>query len=901
MFKKTKICTGVLVALGGIAAPALAQQQLERVEITGSSVKRIDAETALPVTIINRDAIDKAGVSNVQELVDRLTFNNGGGRSMGESIGDSAATGQTGASLRGLGRERTLVLVNGRRLSPYPFAGAGVDLNAIPLSAVERIEIVRDGASSTYGSDAIGGVMNFITKKDLRGGELSASYEQPQEKGGKVTSIQGAAGFGDLSKDKFNILGSFGYQKYDVIRAADRDFAQTGNRPDIGVVKTSGNTFPANAVIPSTGLFVPGAPGFPKCAPPDSFNDGSSSNCRYDFTHYIDIVPASERTGALLRGNAQIAQDHLLFAELFYSKNQITLGSSQTPSTTTGKPAYLYPGGGKYYPTAAVDAVQAGYRGDLRISWRIVDGGQRLTEVTNDMTRAMIGMEGTMAGWDYKTALAQTKAKASEDFVSGNYSDKELVRVLKTGNVNPFGPNDAAGLALLHEAELSGNNRKSHTKTDSFDFSASRELFAMGGGNAGLGVGLDLRKEEYLDGYSDLAGSGDIVGGSGNAGKVQAERKTQGLYAELVMPVVKDVEVTAALRYDRYTDTKGSSRDGSFTSPDLSATSPKLSMRWTPTKQVLVRGAIGKGFRAPGLNDLYAPSAGTNTGGSFDDPFYNAINALGGVQGCVRLPNTDHCNTQLTAVNNSNANLKPEKSKTASVGFVFEPMQDLSFGIDYFNIKLTDGIKSLSGDDILKDWYAHQTGPTTSTSVYANRLVKDPATGYLDYVNASLENVGESKVAGFDFSARYRMRTSYGTFTPSWEATYMQSSSESNVVSGEVEDTLGKYRVAGPVVRMKQTYMLDWDSGAWGATLRYFRQNGYQDYDKVSKVAHYDLWNLQGMYKGIKNLTLTAGVYNLLDAKPPTTVQEDYFQVGFDPTYADVKGRSFFIRGSYKF
>ncbi|WP_457426196.1 TonB-dependent receptor plug domain-containing protein, partial [Roseateles sp. P5_E7] len=437
MFKKTTITSAVL-ALAATSALAQDAQRLERIEITGSSIKRIDAETAVPLTIVTRESIDKSGASNVQELVDRLSSNNGGGRSLGESIGDSAATGQTGASLRGLGRERTLVLLNGRRLAIYPFAGAGVDLNAIPLAAIERIEILRDGASSTYGSDAIGGVINFITRKDFRGGDFTIGYEQPQDTGGKVTSVQGGVGFGDLAKDKFNLLGTFSYQKYDVIRAADREFAKTGNRPDIGVVKSSGNTFPANAYNATTGAYIPGVAKFPTCVPPDSFP--GAANCRYDYTSKIDIVPASKRYGGLLRATTELSSDHLLFAELSYSKNEIILGSSQTPSSTTGRDDYLYPAGGKYYPTAAVDASSsAGYRGDLVIAWRMVDGGQRLTKVTNDMTRALVGAEGTMAGWDYKVGLMKATSKASEDFLSGNFSDTELVRVLKTGNVNPFG------------------------------------------------------------------------------------------------------------------------------------------------------------------------------------------------------------------------------------------------------------------------------------------------------------------------------------------------------------------------------------------------------------------------------------------------------------------------------
>jgi len=892
MFKKT-IITSAVLALAATSALAQDAQKLERIEITGSSIKRIDAETAVPLTVVTRESIDKSGASNVQELVDRLSSNNGGGRSLGESIGDSNATGQTGASLRGLGRERTLVLLNGRRLAIYPFAGAGVDLNAIPLAAIDRIEILRDGASSTYGSDAIGGVINFITRKDFRGGEVTAGYEQPQAVGGTIVSAQAGIGYGDLAKDKFNILGTFSFQEYDVIHAADRDFAKTGNRPDLGVVKDSGNTFPANAFRADTGAYIPTIAGFPTCAPPDSY--GGAANCRYDYTSKIDIVPASKRMGTLLRGTAELSADHQLFAELSYSKNEIILGSSQTPSTTTGRPAYLYPAGGKYYPTAAIDASSsAGYRGDLRISWRMVDGGQRLTNVTNSMTRALVGAEGVLAGWDYKVGLMRATSKASEDFLTGNFSDTQLVRVLKTGNVNPFGPNDAVGLALLKEAELKGNNRASKTTLTAFDASASRELFALPGGNAAIAAGLDIRQEEYLDGYSDIAGSGDIVGGSGNAGKVRGERKTMGFYAELNMPVIKNLELNAAVRADRYSGTKGESRDGAFSSPNLSSTSPKFSLRWTPMKELLVRGSVGKGFRAPALDNLYAPSAGTNTGGNFTDPFYDTL------RGCAAFPNTDYCNTQLTAVNNSNANLKPEKSKTATLGVVFEPIKDLSMEVGYFNIEITNGIKSLTGDDILKDWFKNRTGPMTSTSVYANRLIKN-AQGYLDYVNASLENVGEAKVSGFDLAAKYRFRTAMGTFTPSWDATVVTKSSESNVVSGEVEDTLGKYQSGGPVVRVKQNFSLDWDTSAWAAGVRYFRQSGYKDYDEVRNVPKYELWSLQGQYKGVKNLVLTAGVLNLLDKKPPVTVQEDYFQVGFDPTYADVKGRSFYVRANYKF
>ena len=876
MFKRKSINLAALLALGAAALPVAAQNtQLDRVEITGSSIKRIDAETSLPVSVISRDSINKSGASNVQELVDRLSYNNGGGLALGQSIGDGAANGQVGASLRGLGRGRTLVLLNGRRLPVYPFSGQGVDLNSIPLAAIERIEVLRDGASATYGSDAIGGVMNFITRKDFQGFDVSVGLEMPKTVG-DVFSLSGGGGIGDLAKDKWNILGTFNYQKYDPIRAKDRSYASTGNRPDIGVVKDSGNTFPANTFLATTGAYVPGASNFPNCAPPDSY--AGRSNCRYDYTHYIDLVPESDRYGALVKGTVAVNQDNTLFAEVAYSRNEIILGSSQTPSTTTGKDDYLYPAGGKYYPTAAVDAVSPGYRGDLVLAWRMVDGGQRRTQVTNQVTRTVLGAEGTLAGFDYKAAFVYAEGKAREDFISGNYSDTRLVQALKTGLINPWGPNDAAGLAALRSAELSGNNRNSKTSNAGGDFTLSRELFNVGAGNLGVAFGGELRKEKYLD------------------GKVQANRDVGGVFGEANFPVLKSLEINAAVRYDKYSGTHGSSRDGSADTKDLSATSPKLSVKFTPMTGLLFRASAGKGFRAPALDNMFAPASLTNSGGNFTDPNYDRI------KGCAVVSNTNYCDTQLTVQNNSNTTLEPEKSKTFNVGMVFEMIKDTTLSVDYFDMKITNGLRFLSGDDIMRDWYKHQVpGTFTSTSIFANRLVVDPATGYLDYVRASWENVGKLRTAGFDFSARARLRTAYGSFTPGWEATLLTKSEESIVGTGTTRDNLGKYNLGGPVVKLKQTFTVDWDKDAWGASIRYFRQNGYEDYDEKAHVKAYDLFDVQGQFRGIKGVTLTAGIRNLFDKKPPVTNQQDYFQVGFDPTYAAVQQRSFYIRGNYRY
>jgi iron complex outermembrane receptor protein len=848
--------------------------------------------------VITKEDISRTGASNVQELIDRLTANNGGGRALGESIGESSAPGQSGASLRGLGRERTLLLLNGRRLSAYPFSGLGVDLNAIPLAAIERIEVLRDGASATYGSDAIAGVINFITRKDLQGGEIALNYEQPEMKGGITKSVSGGYGFGDLSKDRFNVLGTVSYQEYTVIKSIDRDYAKTGVRPDLGIVKDSGNTFPANALIVSSdptidGLYVPGVAGFPKCAPPDSFK--GSSNCRYDFTSKIDLYPESKRTGALVRGTFQLNADNQLFAETLYSRNELVFGLSQTPSVTTSKPNYLYPGGGKWYPTAAVDAVAPGFRGDLRISWRMVDGGQRRQGVISDSTRLLVGAEGALLGFDYKAGLFSTTSNAESTFLSGQYSDTRLRAALATGLVNPFGANDAAGLAELKKAELTGSERKSKTTNKGVDLQASRDLMALPAGPLSLAVGGEYRKETYLDGYSDLAASGDIVGGSGTAGAVHGERQVTSAFAELAVPVIKGLDLNLAVRSDSYTNTTGSSRDGAFTSPNKSSISPKASIRFQPMPQLLLRASYGEGFRMPALDNLYAPSSLTNSNSNFTDPYYDTL------KGCSNKIDTNYCATQLHVQNNSNPALKPEKSKQFSAGMVLEPLKGVTLEAGFFDIKITDGITALTGDNILNDWFAKRTGPTTSTSIYANRLILDPATGYLDYVKASLENLAQARVSGFDLAAKYVIPTSFGKVTPSWDGTFITKSNTTNVVSGVVSDNLGQYARGGPTLRQKHKLGLDFDTGAWIYTTRYDWQSGYRDYSGKRNVDIYALMDVQVSYRGVKNLTVTGGVRNIANKKPPTSDQQDYFQVGFDPTYADVKGRRVYLGANYRF
>jgi iron complex outermembrane recepter protein len=883
MFKQKLIARSVMLAVSGTfaATSAFAQtdpQKIEKIEITGSSIKRIEGEGALPVTVIKREDIERSGATNAVQILEKLSSNNGGGYNAAQSLGDTARSGLSAASLRGLGAGRTLVLLNGRRMSVYAFGGTGVDLKAIPLSAIDRIEILRDGASAVYGSDAIGGVINFITRKDFTGGEAAIGYEQPEKKGGEVMTVNGTVGFGDLAKDRFNVLAMLDYQDNKRVKAADRDFARTGIVDAIGAVKTSGNTFPANIRRADTGAALKNPSFDAGCNPPTSVYLSGNFNCRYDFTNKIDIALPFETTSAFARGVYQINQDNQVFGEFSYSRNKLEIAVAETPTITTGKPSYRYPAGGKYYPQSVV---AGGYTGDLFVSWRTVDGGRRTNQVTSDQSRILLGADGVIAGWDYKAGLSRAEAKATDNYVNGYFSDPLLRAALATGKVNPFGPNDAEGLALLNGAKILQPVRISKTSSDVFDLKGSRELMALPGGPLGVAAGYEFRKEKYNDGYQPIFSSGNIIGGSGDQQPVAGDRRINALFAELNIPFLKQWEAQLAVRHDRFSDFG-------------STTNPKAAIRYQPTKQLLFRASAGTGFRAPTLDDLYSPQSGTNSGGNYNDPFYDAL------VGCEKKPDINRCDAQLDVRQGGNSKLQPEKSKQFTIGALFEPTTDWSIGVDYFEIRMKNNIVAISGDDILNDFYNNQTGPGTSSGNLANRLIKNAA-GYLDYVQAGQENAGELEVAGFDISIKGAIKTAFGTFRPELESTYLTKDKSRLTIDPALTSNLGRYAQSGPSVRYKQVFTVGWERGPWVVTAQHAYQTGYLDYSGERNVSSYDLVNLNVQWKGIKNLTVTGGVRNVFDKKPPLSDQDDYFQVGFDPTYADVKGRAFYVKLGYKF
>ena len=315
MFKRTKISTGTLLALSLIAASAaIAQGAPQRVEITGSNIKRIGNEGPLPVEVITRADIERKGVTSTNDLLRSLTYMSSYND---ELISNSPnTTGSASAGFRGLSGDQTVVLLNGRRLANYGFDGAFVNLNTIPLGAIQRVEVLKDGAAAIYGADAIGGVINFITRKDYKGIEMTGSYGLSGQGDTMEASAGITAGFGQLETDRFNLLVNLNYMKRDPLNNLERD-------------RTSTADYPKLLTTPSP--LTPGAAG--------------SSSCLFDFAPYRTTLYSTERLGGLAAGRIKVSENLQVFGEFMFANSDSFASSAPTPgnfSLPVGHPANTF-------------------------------------------------------------------------------------------------------------------------------------------------------------------------------------------------------------------------------------------------------------------------------------------------------------------------------------------------------------------------------------------------------------------------------------------------------------------------------------------------------------------------------------------------------------------------------
>jgi iron complex outermembrane receptor protein len=895
MFQKSRVCSAVLLALGGASvlfAPGAFAQSEQRIEVTGSAIKRsISDEGALPVTIIKAEDLRQSGVTSVEQAIQQLSYSqssNIGSNSIGSGTG-----GASYANLRGIGRNKTLVLLNGRRLAPFAFGVDGIDLNSIPFAVVERIEVLRDGASAIYGTDAVGGVINFITRGNYSGGEISLEASIPEEKGGSKRRGSFVAGLGDLQKDKFNFWLSVDAQQQKRLRALDRDFSKSGIIPSRGVSGSSGTTFPGNFSQSSTG--VAGNLTAPNCQPPLSVvNPTNSKVCVFDFSATIDTIPDVEQQTMAARLTSLLPGDHVASVDFITTNNLNTSRVAPDPvSNIVISPS------NPFYPT--------GYPGlngaqNVTVGWRMVPAGPRTNESQSEAARAVFDLRGMVGGWDYKVGAFTSSSQASDAAVDG-YVNAPFVRSeVAAGRLNPFAEATPAQLAIIETAKRKGTFAFAEATSSGADFSISKELFSMGGGKAALSLGGEVRREGYRYDTND-----DVVAAIPSAGRsayhVTGKRDAYALAAEMLLPITKQLEMQVALRGDHYSDAGDT-------------VNPKIGLKFQPFKALLIRGSYNTGFRAPTLDELHGPQSITFAAGAVNDPLLCPNGVVNTSAGGVA---SRDCGLQVQVQGGGNPNLKPEKSKTFSVGIALEPVQNLTFSADYWNIKIRDQVNAIDQISILAN-------PT----LYANKIIRckeipvaqqaelnrcgadNLNSNAIGYVVTLTDNIGKVLTSGVDLSAGYALNAgSAGAFAFNWDATWVKSYKYQNSSTDPLKENVGMYVDSSPVFRWQHTIGARWTLGNYTTRLGIRHKTGYTDQNSPTtvvggasfygKVDAYTLIDLSATAKLGKNFTLTAGVTNLLDKDPPFSNQSTRSQRGYDPRYTDPIGRALFLRGSLTF
>ncbi len=884
----------------GLAAQA--QDAPQRIEVTGTSIKRLEGETALPVQILRRDDIDKTGVTTAAELLKTLSSNTAP-LSDGASItdGTSGQRGFNGANLRGIGVSGTLVLLNGRRLANFASPGdsAGVDLNNIPAGAIQRVEVLKDGASAIYGTDAIGGVINFITRKDYQGLELGAFASGTQEGGAGKRTATLSGGLGSLADDRFNLFGVLDVQKLDALRSSQREFIK--DRPLASTLPAlmSSNTYPANIDISSSqrnaligaGLLPADAtrnrinPSSPTCNGPATVyapeGPGGPLACSYDYMQDTEIYPASDRVGFVGRATFQLAAEHQLFAELVKARAESRYVLSPNPQRIRGLSVDLLPEPWR----AALQAQNPD--GTIGIRYRMTEAGNRTNEVTSDAQRVVLGATGTFSAWDYDLGLSQAVNRATDRYVDGYVLYDEFVQGVKDGKINPWGRSSAEGLSLIDSIKVNDAARRSKGVTTAVDAKATRTLMALAGGDLGLALGAEFRRETTSFTPSALLLSNNIAGdrdsglAAGSTTDLVAtsdSRKVASAYAELNAPFTKTLEAQFALRHDKYSQVGDT-------------TNPKVGLRWQPSREVLMRGSMGTGFRAPSLSDLNRPTTYGTSSSFLTDP-----------QCVVQEGSIDLCTDQWAVERRSNPDLKPERSRQFSLGTVFEPSKQWTFSADYWRIHVKDVISTL-GEQIIVE----------SPDKYNGSYIQRDGDGFITNLILQKENQGKLETSGLDLSADWRgEKTEFGRFSVGINGTWVLQYDRQFGALEPVRSNLGRFLNDQVVQRWRHRLSFGWDLGDWSVTLANGYSSGYQDqnttYDPVSdtklpdrKVKAYSLWDMTGSWAVSKNLKLRGGIQNLLDTPPPFSNQAYYFLASYDPTYTDPRGRTAHVSVNYQF
>lgn len=890
-----RLPAAVALALLSMAATAQAQQDgsMQKVEITGSSIKRAVADQALPVTVVKAEDWLAQGMVTIDDILMSMSTASDFVPNTTSGVGNSA-------NMRGIGTSRTLVLLDGKRLNDVP-----INPNSIPVSALDRTEVLRDGASSIYGSDAIGGVINFVTKKSYTGASLTLKGSAPGKSGGgESTGLSFTAGKGNLSSDGWNVYITGDINNQNALPqsarpniTSDERLASAGFPPPKQT--KGGNSIPANVTLANGStkvgnITIGGNPYYASgCLAPYSA-PGLNNTCTASYTaNSLALTKESQEASLFTKGTLMLGDDHKLSASLLYSsiynrpvKNPtfgINPSIANFPALTIGPNSKYYPGKG------IVPSMPGITNQTLTLAWSLYgDLGPTVLDYKTDTTRLTLDDEGHLGAWDYKASFWSALYSTRTSFRSGFVNSYDLLAGVTNGVLNPFGLQDQAGKDYLSSISTNGQTANAGlTRMNGIDLSGSRELMALPGGPISLAVGASA----YHDfSYNSIPASVALSGGqTGNtaATNQSASRNVTAAYAELDFPITKELDVDVAVRTDHYSDFG-------------STTNPKASFRYKPASWVMLRGSAGTGFRAPTLAERYfgatnGPTGITST--TYNDPVLCPGGSPGATIGGTALPGYNPstvCNARQPINTGANPQVGPERSKTFNLGVVFTPTRSLLVSVDYFRVELRDSIGQLTQPTLFQN------------PAYANLFVRD-AKGNLLYIDDRLTNMGGVRTDGIDLTTTYNFpKSQWGQFGVQLDGTYVHEFETQVDRNGPWISSVNKFGPLDPNVmnfRWKYGASAKWISanGNWTSTVNQQYKQSFEDRNSGTAyhvIDQYTVYNWTMQYNGFKQWSLMVGVNNLFDRDPPAA---NYRGEGYSSGEASPVGRVYRARATYTF
>ncbi len=901
------------ISAGLLSSAAQAQDsstQLGGVVVTGSMIKRADAETAEAVTILKADALRAQGIESVEQVIATLTTANTS-TNIASAVGTFSGGG-TYANLRGLGDGRTLVLLDGERLAPNAagtnVGGQGVDLSGIPFSAIDRVEVLREGASALYGSDAIAGVINFITKKQYDGGQIQVNFDKPEKPGGDSGLVDLTYGHGSLSADGYNFLITANFSKQEELLATQRGFSASGFDPADGITATNyPGSWPGNVVDSNGNIFQSGYPG---CVGNPQLTT-YFGDCSYRYSAATDDLPESHELSGMIQFTKALPANNQLKVQYLLAQSEQNGYSGPIEYFFQMDPA------SPYFPTAAQLTCSRGAANcsappdltDPIDAFWTDPTNKRYSGNVNIEQRILLTFSGSNGGWDYSTDLNYSK-NLNRSRNTGGYPNEA---VLAPGGVlsdliNPFGPQSAAGQALINSAYVNGDFEVGQYSRWSIDGHATHSLGdAFNAGTpATMALGVTVSGDRYANAttpYNNLVSAATGLTDSAVVGN----RQVEAAFFELEVPVAKSLDLDISDREDRYSDF-GTTNNG------------KLQVLYHPTGFLTVRATASTGFRAPTLQNLYSPpslaasSSGTMGAGN---PFCQP-----GAYTAEWTPAT--CSAQGIGLYGGNANLTPETSKNFDLGVVLSPTADLGVTLDYFRVIVKNDINAIPVNAIYGNPTNFANEIVTATSgTYAGTLTPSgaeasactpytaPTCGYVILTNL---NTGFITTDGFDLSVQYRQRTPIGTFHEDLEGTWTTQFNQQQYSGGPLLHLLGNLQIQelNPAFRWQHNVRVDWTSldKIWGGGLSDRYYSGYADENgsgptNAGPIPHVKSYSLIDGYASatpFKKFTVVFGIKNILSTKPPlTNASQNNFASGYNALIADPLLRNFYINLKYDF